>query len=100
MDPVDRFAKLKDTIRGVEEEAAALREIFLRPGAKRRSNQFEVTVRQQTRRLFQKDLLPLHILNELKYWSEATNTILLVRLLNGPVQPRRSETEPVLIERF
>ena len=100
MDPVDHFAKLKETIRGLEVEVTALRESFLRPGARLRSNQFQVMVRYQTRRVFQKERLPPQILNDPKYWSEATSPIVSVQPLSGPNAARRSSDEPVLIEPF
>jgi hypothetical protein len=81
MDVVDRYAALKDLIRTLEDEAASLREKFLRPGAHLRSNRFEVTVRQHTRRAFQRDLLPSRILNDPKYWAEATIAVVSVRPL-------------------
>ena len=100
MDPVDHYARLKETIRGLEAEAAALREIFLRPGARLRSNQFQVTIRHQSRRVFQKERLPTQILNDPKYWSEATSPIVSVQPLSGSNAARRSSDEPVLIESF
>ena len=100
MDPVDHYAKLKETIRALEDEAAILRETFLRPGARLRSNQFEVAVRHQSRRVFQKDHLPQQILNDPKYWTETTTTVASVRPLGGVRQVLPSSDEPVLIEPF
>ena len=100
LDPVDHYARLKETIRGLEVEAAALREIFLRPGARLRSNQFQVLVRHQTRRVFQKDRLPTQILNDPKYWTEVTNPVVTVQPLSAPNAAGRSSDEPVLIEPF
>ena len=100
MDAVDRYTRLKDLIRNLEEEAASLREIFLRPGARLRSNQFEVTVRQQVRRVFLKDHLPPQILNDPKYWSQTISQVVSVRSLIGPVPQHRPNEEPVLIERW
>ena len=100
MDPVDHYARLKESIRGLEAEATALRETFLQPGARLRSNQFQVSVRYQTRRVFQKERLPTQILNDPKYWSEATSPIVSVQPLSGPNAARRPSDEPALIERF
>ena len=100
MDAVDRYARLKEIIRTLEEEAAVLRETFLRPGARLRSNQFEVTIRHQSRRVFLKDNLTSQILNDPKYWSQTTSAIVLVRPLNGHVPQNRPAEALVLVERF
>ena len=41
MDPVDEFAKLRAEIQVLEGRAAVLRDSFLRPGVRLRSNGFE-----------------------------------------------------------
>lgn len=81
MDPVDRYASLKETIRGLEEEAAILRDGFLKAGARLRSNQFEVVIKQQKRRAFQKDLLPPEIRDNPRYWMESSGPVVTVRRL-------------------
>jgi hypothetical protein len=58
MDPVDEYAELKAQIRRLQDRADVLRDGFLRPAARLRSNQYEVVVKRQRRRLFQKDRLP------------------------------------------
>lgn len=70
MDPVDEFARLKAEIRRLQDRAEALRDGFLRPGARLRSNRFEVTIKRQRRRVFQKDRLPEAILADPRYWDE------------------------------
>ena len=58
MDPVDEYARLKTEIKRMQDRLEVLRETFLRPGARLRSNQYEVQVRRQKRRVFLKDRLP------------------------------------------
>ena len=98
MDAVDHFAKRKQAIRALEDEAAVLREPFPRPGARLRSNQFEVAVRHQSRRVFQKDHLPPQILNDRKYRADTTTTVVSVRPLAGCRPAQVSKADPVLIE--
>ena len=100
MDPVDAYAKLKSDIRVLEDQAAALREGFLRPGARLRSNQHEVVIRQQSRRVFQKDLLPVVVLNDPRYWLETTSAIVTVRPMGGYAKILKNIDEISLIEPF
>ena len=100
MDPVDTYARLKSDIRALEDQAADLRASFLRPGARLRSNQFEVVIRQQTRRSFQKDLLPPNVLNDPKYWSETAIDVVTLRPLSIAVKSVKDNDEIVLIEPY
>lgn len=100
MDPVEHHAKLKDTIRALEDEAAALRETFLRPGAHLRSTQFEVAVRHHSRRVLQRDRLPPQILSDPKYWEETTTTVVLVRPLGDCRLAPPPDDDLILIEPF
>jgi hypothetical protein len=68
MDPVDEFARLKAEIKRLQDRAEVLREGFLRPGARLRSNRFEVTVKRQKRRVFQKERLPEAVPSDPRYW--------------------------------
>ena len=43
MDPADAFAQLKSEIRRLEDRAQVLRDDFVKPGMRLRSNRFEVT---------------------------------------------------------
>lgn len=70
MDPVDEFARLRAEIKRLQDRAEVLRMGFLRPGARLRSNRFEVTVKRQRRRVFQKDRLPEVVLSDPRYWDE------------------------------
>jgi hypothetical protein len=70
MDPVDEFARLRAEIKRLQDRAEVLREGFLRPGARLRSNRFEITVKRSRRRLFQKELLPEAVLADPRYWVE------------------------------
>ena len=100
MDPVDTYAKLKLDIRALEDQAATLRASFLRPGARLRSNQFEVMIRNQSRRVFQKDLLPAEVLNDPRYWLETSSEVVTVRPLECRAKILKNNDESVLIEPF
>ena len=75
MDPVDEFARLKAEIRRLQDRAEVLRAGFLRPGARLRSNRFEITVKRQTRRVFNKDRLPETVLADARYWEERESEV-------------------------
>lgn len=75
MDPVDEFFRLKAEIKRLQDRADVLREGFLRPGARLRSNRFEVTVKRQKRRVFQKDRLPEAVLSDPRYWEERESEV-------------------------
>ena len=81
MDPVDEFARLKDEIRRLQERADMLRDGFLQPGARLRSNRFEISVRRQKRRIFAKDRLPPEVLADPRYWEERENEVVTCRAL-------------------
>lgn len=104
MDPVEEFAWLRDEIRRLEDRAQVLRAGFLKRGTRLRTNRFEVVVRQQTRRVFQKDRLPAHILNDPQFWTETVSPLVTVRPLGGrpqgPHDGSSPEEGPVLIEPF
>ena len=76
MDPVDEFAWLKAEIRRLQDRAEVLREDFLKPGARLRSNRFEITVRRQKRRLFLKERLPETVLADPRYWEERHSEVI------------------------
>jgi hypothetical protein len=100
MDSVDRYARLKDTIRGLEEEAAILRDAFLKPDARLRSNQFELVIKTQKRRAFQKDRLPCSILDDPNYWVETTVQVVSVRPLDSAARSGATRDDITLIEPF
>jgi hypothetical protein len=75
MDPVDEFARLKAEIRRLQDRADALRDGFLRPGARLRSNRFEIMINRQKRRLFVKDRLPEAVLADPRYWDERESDV-------------------------
>ena len=93
MDPVDEFARLKAEIRRLQDRAETLREGFLRPGARLRSNRFEITVKRQKRRVFAKDRLPEAVLADPRYWEERESEVVTCRALD-----RRADEDIVLIE--
>lgn len=93
MDPVDEFARLKAEIKRLQDRAEVLREGFLRPGARLRSNRFEITVKRQKRRVFAKDRLPEAVLADPRYWEERESEVVTCRALD-----RRADEDIVLIE--
>ena len=92
MDPIEEFARLKEDIRRLEDRVAVLRDGFLKPGARLRSNQHEITIKRQKRRVFVKDRLPDTVLSDPRYWDERENEVVSLRAL-GPV-----EDDIVLVE--
>jgi hypothetical protein len=95
MDPVDEFAQLKAEIRRLQDRADALRESFLRPGAKLRSNQFEITIKRSLRRVFVKDRLPEPILADPRYWDDRETEFVTCREI-GTL--RAKDDDIILIE--
>lgn len=95
MDPVDEFARLKAEIRRLQDRAEVLREGFLRPGARLRSNRFEVTVKRQKRRVFNKDRLPEAVLADPRYWDERESEVVTCREI---ATFRAGDPDIVLIE--
>jgi hypothetical protein len=75
MDPVDEFARLRAEIKRLQDRADALRDGFLRPGVRLRSNRFEITIKRQKRRVFQKDRLPEAVLSDPRYWDERESEV-------------------------
>jgi hypothetical protein len=99
MDPVAEFARLKDEIRRLEDRAQLLRAGFLQPGARLRSNRFEIVVKQQWRRVFHKDRLPDHILSDPRYREESASPVVTVRQLDWAPQGARADAL-LLVEPF
>ncbi|MGL4238830.1 hypothetical protein [Tabrizicola sp.] len=95
MDPVDEFARLKDEIRRLQDRAEALRAGFLRPGARLRSNRFEISVKRQTRRIFTKDRLPPEVLADPRYWEERVSEVVTCHEISTF---RAGDADIVLIE--
>lgn len=83
MDPVEEYAQLKRKITRLQARADQLRDGFLQPGARLRSNQTEIIVRMQLRRLFVKDRLPAEILRNPAYWEERRSPLVTARALSG-----------------
>ncbi len=106
MHPVDEFAALRTSIRAMEARAAVLRQLFLDRGVPFRSNQHEVFVRHQTRRVFRKDRLPPEILANDLLWEEVSSPIVTVAIMTDAGTPPRVrkatflDEEPVLTEPF
>jgi hypothetical protein len=95
MNPVDEYARLKDDIRRLQDRAEALRAGFLQPGARLRSNRYEITVRRQKRRVFNKDRLPPHMLDDPRYWDERESEVVLCREISTF---RAGDDDIVLVE--
>lgn len=83
MDAVDEFARLKAEIRRLQDRADQLRDAFLKPGARQRSNRFEITVKRQTRRVFNKDRLPSTMLADPRYWEERSSEVVTCQALSS-----------------
>lgn len=62
-------------IRLLQDRADQLREWFLKPGARLRSNRFEITIKQQKRRVFSTDHLPQAVLANPRYWGERESEV-------------------------
>lgn len=93
MDPVDEYAHLKSEMRRLQDRLEELREGFLRPGARLRSNQYEVQVRRQRRRILLKDRLPPEILRDSRFWEERENAVVTFRELDTGVRVVRPVAE-------
>ena len=81
MNPVEEYAQLKQQIARLQARADQLRDGFLQPGARLRSNQTEIVVRMQVRRLFLKEKLPEDILRNPAYWVQRHSPLVTVRQL-------------------
>lgn len=81
MHPVDEFAALKAEIRRLEARAGILRAAFLAGEAEGRSNQYEVLVRTQSRRVLIPDRLPEAILEDPRFWQTRRSSIVTLREL-------------------
>jgi hypothetical protein len=88
MDPVDEYARLKTEIKRMQDRLEVLRETFLRPDARLRSNQYEVQVRRQKRRVFLKDRLPPDVLADPRLWEERENEVVTFRALGLGIEER------------
>lgn len=95
MNPVDEFAQLKEDIRRLQDRADVLRSQFLHPGARLRSNRFEITVKRQKRRVFNRDRLPQEILADPRYWDERETEVVTCREIAAV---RDRDDDIVLIE--
>jgi len=88
MDPEEEFAEIKALISALKLREQELREGFLRPNCRLKSNQHAVTVRHQKRKVFQKDMLPDVVLNHPTYWREITSPIVTIKSM-GPATADR-----------
>ena len=99
MDPVEEFVRLKEEIRLLQTRADDLRDRFLQPGARLKSNRHEVVVRLQSRRHFLRDRLPPEVLGNPAYWEDRRSAIVTVRALDSGPGAERGDTL-CLIEPF
>ena len=95
MHPVDEFALLRSQIRELEARAKTLRQTFIEGKSAPRSNQHEVVIKHQSRKVFMKDLLPDEILGNPRFWKTTTSPVVTVRDI-GPAM----DDEIELIEAF
>lgn len=70
--PVDELAGIRAQIRTLKEREAVLRSGFLTGHYGTIGEGFEVHIKNQPRREFQKEMLPDHILNNPTYWKQRT----------------------------
>jgi hypothetical protein len=91
LDPVDEFARLKAEIKRLQDRAEVLQEGFLRPKARLRSNRFEVTIKRQKRRVFNKDCLPGAVVADPHDWDERESEVVTCRALD------RTEAEDIVL---
>lgn len=79
MHPADEFAQIKAEIAQLKARAEELRAGFLEDAARRRSNQYEILVKQQRRRRFLRERLPPHILADQTLWEERVADVVTVQ---------------------
>ena len=97
MNPVDEFARIRAEIQTLEAREKVLRASFLRPEARLRSNGFEVTVKNQIRRVFQKDRLAAAVLNDPSYWLQSISQIVTVKALGAATDKAKP---PIAVDDF
>lgn len=93
MDAVEEYAQLKQQITRLQARADLLRDGFLQPGARLRSNQTEIVVQMQRRRVFLRDKLPAEILHDPIYWEQRHSPVVTVRPLTQASGPELHLTE-------
>lgn len=94
MNAIDEYVALRERIRMMQDRAEVLREGFLRPNARLRSNQAEVLVKLQNRRVFLRDRLPQTILADPTYWEERQTAVVTTRSLVVEDEDDLQLTEP------
>lgn len=94
MNAIDEYVALKEQIRLMQDRADLLREGFLRPDARLRSNQTEIVVKSQNRRVFLRDRLPPAILADPFYWENRQSLVVTTRSLVVDDAEELQLTEP------
>jgi hypothetical protein len=69
MHPADEYAQIAAEIRRLKTRQTTLREALIKNSHERRSNRYEVVVKDVQRRVFLRDKLPAHILQDETYWE-------------------------------
>ena len=107
MHPADEYAKISAEIRRLKARQSTVRAALIENAQERRSNRHEVTVKNVTRRVFLRDKLPAHILQDGAYWEVRISprvTVTKTSAGQGPAQqgfwPNRDEDDPILVEDF
>lgn len=96
MHPADEFFHLRKEIRVLTARADILRMKFLSGDLPAQSNAHNVTIRQQTRRVFKRDRLPPEILADSRYWQETRTPVVTVK----ETIPQLSDDDFDVIERW
>jgi hypothetical protein len=107
MHPADEYAQIAAEIRRLKTRQTTLREALIKNSHERRSNRYEVVVKDVQRRVFLWDKLPAHILQDETYWEVRKSPRVSVKDLSpakGPVQRsfwlNTEHDDPILIEDF
>lgn len=83
MHPADEFFHLRQEIRDLTERANRMRVQFLSGDLPAQSSAHSVIIRQQTRRVFQRERLAPEILADPRYWQETRSPVVTVKKTPG-----------------
>ena len=95
MHPADEFAQINAEMAELKARADKLRQSFIEDAGRRRSNRFEVVVRQQKQRQLLREKLPPHILADQSLWEEASAEVVTIREISAIEDPVFSLVEDI-----
>ncbi|MEM6906034.1 MAG: hypothetical protein AAF568_09085 [Pseudomonadota bacterium] len=78
LSPADELGLLRDEIRRLKAREAELREALISEPAARRGADFRVEVKEQTRRTFDRTLLPPEITDDPRFWKTSVSQVVKV----------------------